>query len=92
MVAPQFWHEYLRLPPLAVFSMRSPQSGHAFCSCLIGFRVNERNCDVTTTMSPDAYSRGWPYGNFDTDGKGWSDSQKPFSWRSFFTHRFASKR
>ena len=36
MVAPQFSHEYLRLPPLAVFSMRSPHSGHAFWSCLMG--------------------------------------------------------
>jgi hypothetical protein len=35
-VAPQFWHEYLRLPPLAVFSIRSPHSGHAFWSCLMG--------------------------------------------------------
>ena len=35
MVAPQFWQEYLRLPPLVVFSMRSPHSGHAFWSCLI---------------------------------------------------------
>jgi hypothetical protein len=30
MVAPQFWHEYLRLPPVAVFWMRSQHSGHAF--------------------------------------------------------------
>lgn len=35
MVAPQFRHEYLRLPPLAVFSMRSPHSGHAFWSCFM---------------------------------------------------------
>jgi hypothetical protein len=28
----------LRLPPLAVFSMRSPHIGHAFWSCLISFR------------------------------------------------------
>jgi hypothetical protein len=41
MVAPQFWHEYMRLPPFAVFSMRSPHSGHAFWSCFIGLRVNE---------------------------------------------------
>jgi len=38
MVAPQFWHEYLRLPPLPVFSICSPHSGHAFWSCLIDFR------------------------------------------------------
>ena len=37
MVAPQFRHEYLRLPPLAVCSMRSPHSGHAFWSCLMFF-------------------------------------------------------
>jgi hypothetical protein len=35
IVAPQFWHEYFRLPPLAVCSMRSPHSGHAFWSCLM---------------------------------------------------------
>jgi len=35
MDAPHFWHEYLRLPPLAVFAMRSPQRGHAFWSCFI---------------------------------------------------------
>ena len=35
-VALQFWHEYLRLPPPDVFSMLSPQSGHAFWSCLMG--------------------------------------------------------
>jgi hypothetical protein len=37
IVAPQCWHEYLRLPPFAVFSMRLPHSGHAFWSCLMGF-------------------------------------------------------
>jgi hypothetical protein len=36
IVAPQRWHEYLRLPPLAVFSMLLPHSGHAFWSCLMG--------------------------------------------------------
>jgi hypothetical protein len=36
MDAPHFLHEYLRLPPLAVFSMRSPHKGHAFGSCFMG--------------------------------------------------------
>ena len=35
-VAPQFWHEYMRLPPLAIFWMCSAQSGHAFWSWLMG--------------------------------------------------------
>jgi hypothetical protein len=35
MVAPHFQHEYLRLPPLAVFSMRSPHDGHNFWSCFL---------------------------------------------------------
>ena len=34
-LAPQFWHEYFRLPPLAVFSMGVPHSGHTFWSCLM---------------------------------------------------------
>jgi hypothetical protein len=28
IVAPQSWDECLRLPPVAVFSMRSPHGGH----------------------------------------------------------------
>jgi hypothetical protein len=58
MVDPQFGHEYLRLPPLAVFSMRLPDSGHAFWSYLIGFRVNERYRDISTVAEPEAFSAG----------------------------------
>ena len=47
--APQFWQEYLRLPPLAVFSMCSPQSGHAFWSCLMGCGHSECNGDFSPT-------------------------------------------
>ena len=37
-LAPQFWHRYFRLPPLAVFSIRSPHRGHAFWSCFMASR------------------------------------------------------
>ena len=58
-VAPQFWHEYLRRPPLAVFSMRLPHSGHAFWSCLIrvvgevGMFQATINLAVSLAIQPD---------------------------------------
>ena len=39
IVAPQLLHEYLRLPPLAVFLMGSPHSGHDFWSCFMAHSV-----------------------------------------------------
>jgi hypothetical protein len=51
MDAPHFLHEYFRLPPLAVFSMGSPHSGHAFWSCFMGTLQDEGNGDITPTIT-----------------------------------------
>jgi hypothetical protein len=58
MVAPQFRHEYLRLPALAVFSMHSPHSGHAFWSCLM-FLESMSVIAILRQLRRTILSKGW---------------------------------